>query len=98
MIARARGWQPAGAFRLGRWGWPVSIAAALYLAVMLVDIVLPSGLSSPRGALFNLDWITLAVMVVLLAIGAVYFFVSRPDRRGSEAASGQSDDLVQAGR
>ena len=27
-IARARGWIPQGAFRLGRWAWPVNIAAA----------------------------------------------------------------------
>ncbi|MDH2442425.1 amino acid permease [Amnibacterium sp. CER49] len=98
MIARSRGWQPAGVFRLGRWGWPVSIAAALYLAVMLIDIVLPSGLSSPRGALFNLDWITLAVMVVLLAIGAVYFLVARPDRRGPVPAGEDTEDVVPVGR
>ena len=84
MIARARGWQPAGAFRLGRWGWPVSIVAALYLAVMLLDIVVPTGLGSPRGALFNLDWITLMVVVVLLLIGAVYFLIARPDRRTAD--------------
>ena len=23
IIARARGWQPEGAFRLGKWAWPV---------------------------------------------------------------------------
>ncbi|MDP9028182.1 MAG: APC family permease, partial [Actinomycetota bacterium] len=84
MIARARGWRPAGAFRLGRWGWPVSIVAAIYLAVMLIDIVIPTGLTSPRGALFNLDWITLVVMVVLLLIGGVYFVIARPDRRHPE--------------
>jgi amino acid transporter len=84
MIARSRGWRPAGAFRLGRWGWPVSIVAAAYLAVMLVNIVVPTGLASPRGALFNLDWITLVVMIVLLLIGAVYFVIARPDRRHEE--------------
>ncbi|HEX3590392.1 MAG TPA: APC family permease [Pseudonocardiaceae bacterium] len=81
MIARARGWEPAGSFRLGRWGWPVSILAAAYLVLMLLNIVWPSGLSSPRGSLFNFDWITLMVMVVLLLIGAVYFVLARPYRR-----------------
>ena len=28
IIARARGWVPEGAFRLRRWGWPVSILGA----------------------------------------------------------------------
>jgi len=86
MIARARGWQPAGAFRLGRWGWPVSIVSAVYLAVMLIDIVAPTGLASPRGALFNFDWITLVVVIVLLLIGAVYFLIARPDRRTPDDA------------
>src|SRR5581483_8747241 len=35
-VARSRGWQPAGQFTLGRWGWPVTIVAGGYLAVMLV--------------------------------------------------------------
>jgi amino acid transporter len=81
MIARSRGWQPAGSFTLGRFGWPVSIVAAVYLVLMLINIVLPSGLTSPRGALFNFDWITLAVVVFLLIIGALYFFSARPDLR-----------------
>ncbi|GAA4612499.1 amino acid permease [Actinoallomurus liliacearum] len=100
IIARARGWQPAGTFRLGRWGWPVSILAAAYLALMLVNIVWPSGLSSPRGSLFNFDWITLMVIVVLLVIGAVYFVLARPYQR--LAVTGQSgapatDEAAQVG-
>ena len=53
MIARARGWVPAGQFTLGRWAWPVSVVAAVYLGLMLVNVVLPTGLSSAR-AYFNL--------------------------------------------
>jgi hypothetical protein len=59
----------------------VSILAAAYLALMLINIVYPSGLGSPRGALFNFDWITLVVMILLLLIGGVYFVLARPDRR-----------------
>jgi amino acid transporter len=84
MIARAKGWQPAGSFRLGRWGWVVSILAAVYLLAMLINIVLPSGLASPRGALFNYDWITLVVMLGLLIIGGIYFLLVRPHRRSAD--------------
>ncbi|HEY4268199.1 MAG TPA: hypothetical protein VGM94_08420 [Galbitalea sp.] len=59
----------------------MSILAAAYLAAMLENIVIPTGLDSPRGALFNFDWITLVVIIVLLLIGAIYFFIARPDRR-----------------
>src|SRR5205085_8614944 len=44
IIARYRGWVPEGSFRLGRWGWPVSIVAVAYLGAMFVNVVYPSGL------------------------------------------------------
>jgi len=80
MVARSRGWVPEGSFRLGRWGWTVSILGAAYLGLMLLNVVVPTGLSSPRAA-FNLDWITLLVMFIILVVGAVYFFIARPDRK-----------------
>ena len=80
MIARSRGWEPEGAFRMGRWGWPVSILATSYLVVMLINVIAPTGLSSPRGALFNLDWITLVVVLAIVIVGGVYFLIARPDR------------------
>ena len=79
IVAKARGWTPEGSFRLGRWSWPVCIIAAAYLLLVLIDVVAPTGLSSPRGY-FNLDWITLSVMVVVAVVGAVYFVIGRPDQ------------------
>jgi amino acid transporter len=79
MIARRKGWIPEGSFRLGRWGWPVSIAAAVYLGAMLLNVVYPSGLASPRGY-FNIDWITLAVIAVIAVVGLGYLVAARPDR------------------
>jgi len=80
IVARSRGWVPEGSFQLGKWAWPVLIIAAGYLGLMLVNVVYPSGLASPRGY-FNIDWITLLVMVVIAVVGAVYFLVARPDKR-----------------
>jgi amino acid transporter len=79
IIARWRGWVPEGSFRLGKWGWPVSIIAAGYLAAMLVNVVYPSGLSSAR-TFFNYDWITLFVIFIIAVVGAAYLLVARPDR------------------
>jgi amino acid transporter len=79
MIARARGWVAEGAFRLGRWGWVVSIIAAAYLGLMFINIAYPSGLTSPRE-IFNLDWITMGVIFVIAVVGGVYFLIARPDR------------------
>ena len=79
IVARARGWVPEGSFRLGRWGWPVSIVALAYLGLMFINVAFPSGLDSGR-ALLNLDWITLAVIAVIAIVGAIYFVIGRPDR------------------
>jgi amino acid transporter len=79
IVAHARGWVAEGAFRLGRWTWPVLIIAVAYLGLMFINVVAPTGLTSPR-ALFNYDWITLAVMFLITVVGAVIFFIIRPDR------------------
>jgi amino acid transporter len=81
LIARVRGWEPQGVFRLGAWAYPVTIAGVVWLGVMLFNILLPSGITSPRAAFFNYDWMTLLVVVLIVVIGAVYTLVSRPARR-----------------
>jgi amino acid transporter len=92
VVARVRGWIPAGKFRLGRWAWPVTIVAGIYLLAMLVNVVAPTGLSSPRGY-FNLDWITLLVMFVVAIIGIVLFLSARS---GKEIDSHMRDDVEEA--
>jgi hypothetical protein len=57
----------------------VSLLAAGYLAAMFVNVIYPSGLSSSRE-FFNYDWITLAVIVIIAVLGALYLFLGRPDR------------------
>jgi amino acid transporter len=79
IIARTRGWVPEGSFRLGKWGWTVCIIAALYLGLMFLNVVVPTGLTSGRG-LFNYDWITLFVMAIITFVGAIYYVIARPDR------------------
>ncbi len=79
LIARRRGWVPEGRFQLGRWGMPVTIAAIVYLGLMLVNVVAPTGLTSPRGY-FNLDWITLLVMFIVAVVGVIVFLIARPEK------------------
>jgi hypothetical protein len=74
---------PEGKFRLGRWAWPVTIAAGVYLLVMLLNVVLPTGLSSPR-AYFNLDWITLVVVFIVAIVGVIFFFIAHSGKELSE--------------
>lgn len=79
IVARARGWVPEGNFQLGRWAWPVTIGAVVYLGLMFINVAYPSGITSPR-AYFNLDWITLGVMFVIAVVGAAYLFLGHPQR------------------
>lgn len=71
LIARMRGWQPAGHYTLGSKGMLVNIIALVYLVVMFLNLAWPSGLASPRGALFNLDWVTIVVVALLAVAGLV---------------------------
>jgi amino acid transporter len=87
IIARRRGWVPAGSFQLGKWGWTVSIIAVAFLGLMLLNVIVPTGLTSGRG-LFNYDWITLVVMVIIAIVGALYFLVARPDRKVQQHLEG----------
>jgi len=89
LIARLRGWHPEGSFRLGKWGYLVAILGLVYGVSMIINIVAPTGLSSPRGELFNFDWLTLLVDFIILVIGAIYFVIGRPAKRiGSASESG----------
>jgi amino acid transporter len=81
LIARLRGWKPAGQFQLGKWGLPVTIFSVVYLGLMLLNIVWPSALTSGRAMYFNFGWVTLAVMFVIVVVGALYEAIARPDRK-----------------
>jgi amino acid transporter len=85
LVARGRGWKPNGVFTLGKWGPAVTVGAALYLLLMLLNIVWPSALSSGR-AVFNYGWITLLVMALIVGIGAVYEAVAQPCRRTTKSS------------
>jgi hypothetical protein len=67
----------------------VLIVAGLYLLAMLVNVVAPTGLTSPRGY-FNYDWITLVVMVVVAIVGVIVFLSARS---GKEIDSHMRDDV-----
>ena len=96
MVARARGWVPEGRFRLGRWGWTVCIVAAAYLALMLLNVVAPTGLTSPRGY-FNLDWITLLVMVIVAVVGVVLFLSAGPTAPSARTCTTRSSRPARSG-
>jgi amino acid transporter len=92
LLARRRGWTPSGVFTLGKWGAPVAIGGALYLMLMLLDIVWPSPLTSGR-AIFNYGWITLLVMAIIVGAGVICERLCHLER--SEPQRAQSKSTLQ---
>ncbi len=82
LVARVRGWRPSGTFRLGRWAWPVNVAALIYGLSAIVNMSWPRSPADPWFS--NYGVITTSVGVILL--GAVYMIVGRPYDRGHAPA------------
>jgi amino acid transporter len=82
LVARARGWIPAGQFRLGAWAWPVNIVALAYGVGALIDMLWPRTPTAPWFVNYamGLTWL------VLIGIGALYMLLARPYDAGTAPA------------
>ncbi len=85
LVARLRGWRPAGRWSLGRWGLPVNVIALLYGIAAMVNVSWPR---TPDVRWYD-NWIVLLSATVVVAGGLVYMLVARPYRRG-EAPAGDA--------
>ncbi len=86
LIARRRGWVPSGKFRLGKWAYPVNIAALVYGVAAAINLAWPRGDGLPwydRG-------VVLIGCTVVAVSGVLYMLLGRPYLR-SEAAAGDAD-------
>ncbi len=85
--ARALGWQPAGAFRLGAWAWPVNVGALVYGILAMINIGWPRTPDVP--------WYDNAIVVlgtaVVIGLGLLYLVSGTPHER-SDAAHGDAID------
>lgn len=75
IIARKRGWQPSGAFQLGRWGMPVNVLALVYgvSAIVILSIKTPA-----VGESFIEQWLVPVSAGVVALSGLLYLAVFRP--------------------
>ncbi|MDF2575330.1 MAG: amino acid permease [Agromyces sp.] len=78
---RFRGWKPAGAFSLGRWGIIVNVAALAYGVFAMVLLATPG----TSGDVVT-DWIVLIGLGVVLVSGLAYLLLARPDRKSDAPA------------
>lgn len=75
VIARARGWKPAGAFTLGAWGWIVNVGGLIYgvSAIVILSIKTP-----PLKPGFFFHWLVPISVGIVAAIGLLYLVILRP--------------------
>jgi amino acid transporter len=78
LIARAKGWKPRGAFRLGIWAWPINLAGFTYGVLAIINMGWPR---SPQDPWYN-NYGIIVVWVAVVAIGLFYAALFRPYDHG----------------
>jgi amino acid transporter len=82
LVARARGWRPAGTFRLGAWAWPVNIVALAYGLSAIVNMSWPRSPADPWYSNYGVIVTTCGVIV----LGLIYMVAGHPYDRGHAPA------------
>jgi amino acid transporter len=89
LIARARGWRPAGAFTLGRWGGAVNILALCYGIAAIIDMAWPR---SPADPWYS-NYAVIVTSAAVLTLGALYMLIARPFEHSGDLAAGDASGL-----
>ena len=82
LIARGRGWKPAGAFHLGIWGWPINLAALTYGVLAIINMMWPR---APETPWYN-NYGMIVVWISVFAVGLLYAMLFRPYDHGNAPA------------
>jgi amino acid transporter len=93
LIARIRGWQPSGPFRLNAWAWPVNIGALAFGVGAVLNIIWPRSPDQPWYDNYGMLLATLGVFFT----GLAYMLIARPYEH-SDAPSGDAHRLHAAPR
>ncbi|MBN9150584.1 MAG: amino acid permease [Cryobacterium sp.] len=75
LLARFKGWKPAGPFSLGAWGLIVNVVALVYGVAAMFLLAWP-GTSGD----FLTDWIVLVGLALVVVTGVIYMMIARPGR------------------
>ena len=75
LLARFKGWKPAGPFTLDAWGLLVNVVALVYGVLAMILLAWPGSSGD-----FLSDWIVLVGLVLVLVTGLIYMMIARPGR------------------
>ena len=78
LLARFKGWKPAGPFSLGAWGMLVNIVALVYGVLAMILLAWPGASGD-----FLTDWIVLVGLALVLVTGVIYMAIVRPGRNST---------------
>ncbi len=74
LIARFKGWKPAGPFTLGSWGFSINVLALLYGVSAIINMVWPRSPNDPWYS--NYGMIVTAAGIIVL--GLIYMVAGGP--------------------
>jgi len=82
LLARIKGWRPAGPYTLRGWGGTVNVIALLYGVSAIVNILWPRSPDQP----WYVNYGILVTSIGVVVLGLLYMVVARPYERGSAPA------------
>jgi hypothetical protein len=82
LLARVKGWRPAGPFTLGAWGWLVNLVALGYGVGAIINILWPRSPDDPWYSNYAMLVTTLGVLL----LGSLYMVLAKPYARGNAPA------------
>ena len=96
LVARAKGWKPSGAFRLGVWAWPVNLAALAYGVLAIVNMVWPRTPQDPWYRNYGMIVGTVAVLATDLLYAVLFRPYDRIDAPEGDAHLAHLDGPLRA--
>jgi amino acid transporter len=82
LLARIKGWRPAGPYTLGGWGSTVNVIALLYGVGAIINILWPRSPAQPWYVNYGILVTTIGVVL----LGILYMAIARPYQRGHAPA------------
>jgi len=82
LLARLKGWRPAGPYTLGAWGVPVNVLALAYGVSAIINILWPRAPDQP----WYIDYGMLVTTVGVVVLGGLYMVIAKPYERGNAPA------------